>query len=188
MFAAKPYILDVLGMMIFIITDTQAKDDRCHRPVTENCNVSEYYIDGWKYTGWYYHTELKICRPLYTPNGWHTCKENYELPEAREMCEDLCAESCVMANGAQGICMSNEICKMYNHKPPANKPCGRNQNCCAKVPDKGLLPFTGPVNDLGGIVQVVVRKKLTDPGYPRDAFSYIYFLPYHITEEGKRYK
>lgn len=91
-----------------------------------------------------------------------------------------------MANGAQGICMFNEICKMYNHRPPANKPCGRNQNCCAKVPDKGLLPFTGPVNNLRGIVQVGVRKKLTSQGYPRDAFSYIYFPPYHITEEGKR--
>jgi len=94
-----------------------------------------------------------------------------------------------MANGASGICMSNEICRMYNHKPLAHKPCGSNNlNCCAKVTDKGLLPYTGPVKDMGGIVQVGVRKKLNDPGYPRDAFSYIYFLPYYINDKGKRYK
>ncbi|XP_025207416.1 uncharacterized protein LOC112603173 [Melanaphis sacchari] len=191
MSATKSYIRGI-GLMIFIvvllIVGGQSKDHRCRRPVTENCNASEEYIDGWKFTGWYYHTEMRACRPLFTPNGWHTCTENFELPEAREMCEDLCAEKCVMSNGAQGVCMYKEICKMYNVEPYAHKPCASESlTCCARLPDKGLLPYIGPMNEKAGVVQVGFRKKLSEPGYPRNKNGFVYFLPYHITNEGKRY-
>ncbi|KAF0749798.1 Uncharacterized protein FWK35_00016104 [Aphis craccivora] len=123
---------------------------RCRRPVIQNCNASEYYIYSWKYTGWYYHTELKMCRPLYTPNERHTCKENYDLPMARQMCEDLCAEPCTRSNGAPGICMPKDICVIITRSSIASS-CGSDIfNCCLKATDKEL--YTKPTRNRNGLV------------------------------------
>ncbi|KAE9533485.1 hypothetical protein AGLY_009123 [Aphis glycines] len=184
MFATKPYILGVVGMMMFIavltITDVQAKDDRCRRPVIQNCNASEFYINGWKFTGWYYHTELRMCRPLYTPNGLHTCKENYELPITRQMCDDLCAEPCTRTNGAPGICMPKDLCvitiRSLGPIPPSS--CGSGMlNCCPKATDKELC--TLPINNKNGLVEEGVLKKKTYGDEP----DYKYYLPYPKKKE-----
>ncbi|XP_060845464.1 uncharacterized protein LOC132925053 [Rhopalosiphum padi] len=193
MFITKQYILSVWLMafvVILLITSGQGKDHRCHRPVTKNCNASESYIEGWKFTGWYYHTELRACRPLYTPNGWHTCTENYELPIARQMCEDLCAEPCTRTNGAPGICMYNEICKMsYSVKPPIPNPCDSNRlTCCARGRDNDLTAFPGLVYENGQIVFRAILKNFYDPGYEQEGFTYIYFLPYSLNDESRRFK
>jgi hypothetical protein len=54
------------------------------------------YIENWKNTGWFYNIQLRAsCLPLggiYTPKGWHTCTENYCLPQSREICEGLCGK------------------------------------------------------------------------------------------------
>ncbi|XP_026819443.1 uncharacterized protein LOC113558132 [Rhopalosiphum maidis] len=193
MFTAKPYgqILGK-GMTIFIIIlligSGQGKDHRCRRPVTKNCNASESYIDGWKYTGWYYHTEIRACRPLYTPNGWHTCPENYDLPMAREMCEDLCAEPCMRSNGAPGICMYNDICTIsYSQKPPTYKPCNSDKlNCCVKEPDSGMKFLFEITYGKNEVVYKTIRKDINDPGYRQEGYGYIYSLPYQINNKGKR--
>lgn len=93
-----------------------------------------------------------------------------------------------MTTGAPGICMFNEICKMYNHKPPNYKTCGNdNLNCCPKIPDRHLKSFGGPHDGRDGIVEVGVVKNIHDPQYPPDAFSYIFFLPSHFSKDGKNY-
>jgi len=58
----------------------------------ENCDASESFVKGWKFTGWYYDTVMGACRPLYTKNGWYKCTENYKLPYSREACEELCGK------------------------------------------------------------------------------------------------
>jgi len=53
------------------------------------------------------------------------------------------AKSCVMTNGAQGICMSNEICKMYNHRPPLTNHAAETKIAVPKYLTKGYYRLLG---------------------------------------------
>eukprot|EP00102_Acyrthosiphon_pisum_P025932 XP_016663142.1 PREDICTED: uncharacterized protein LOC107884795 [Acyrthosiphon pisum] len=187
MFITKTYVRGLI-MAILLIGAVQCKDHRCHRPVTKNCDASESYISGWKFTGWYFDTVMGSCRPLFTKNGWHICTENYDLPYTRESCENLCADPCTMTTGAPGICIYNEICMMYNFKPPFYRPCkGNNLNCCPMIPDRDLKSFGGLQYERDGIVQVGVIRDIKNPAYPPDAYTYLYYLPSHFSKDGKNY-
>lgn len=98
------------------------------------------------------------------------------------------ADPCTMTTGAPGICIFNEICKMFNHRPPNHNSCnGANLNCCPKIPDRHLKSLGGLHNERDGIVEVGVHNSLRDQEYPPDAFTYLYFLPSHFSKDGKTY-
>jgi len=96
-------------------------------------------------------------------------------------------DPCTMTNGNPGICMFNEICKMYHNRPPNYTGCGSKiLNCCPKVPDKHLQSLGELKEDNNGIVQIGAIN-ITNPAYPLDIFSYIYFLPSNFSKDGKSY-
>ncbi|XP_025207571.1 uncharacterized protein LOC112603279, partial [Melanaphis sacchari] len=135
--------------VVLLINTALCKDHRCRRPVTENCNASESYINDWENTGWFYDPSLRACLPLYTPEGWHKCTENYDLPQSREICEGLCAEPCTLINGSMGVCMAKRICnvELYNTIIFLDS-CGSGSlRCCPHIPDSRLEKFTAPPKD-----------------------------------------
>ncbi|KAL5238267.1 hypothetical protein ACI65C_005677 [Semiaphis heraclei] len=186
MFTNNKYVRGLMMVItVLLIGEVLGKGTKCHRPVIENCDASESFVPGWKFTGWYYDMVMGACRPLYTKNGWYLCTENYNLPFTREACEEICADLCSLINGAPGICMFNEICKTYNKKPRNYTGCGSNSlNCCPKVPDKHLKSLGELKGDRDGIVQIGAIG-VTDPAYPPDVFSYIYFLPSSLNKDVK---
>ncbi|XP_022162330.1 uncharacterized protein LOC111028100 [Myzus persicae] len=162
---------------------SNAKGPRCHHPTTHNCNTSVYPILDWELSGWFYHSMFKSCRPLYSAKGGNVCIENEDLPTTREMCEDLCGESCVMSNGSTGICMFNQMCKIINNKPSAHpRPCGSyNVNCCPKVSDSNLVPYI----DSSGNGDLGNRINAADQSSSQTGTLYVYRLPNTPFMEGK---
>ncbi|CAI6358406.1 unnamed protein product [Macrosiphum euphorbiae] len=163
------------------------RDSRCHHPTTHNCNTSVYPILDWKLSGWFYHSMFKSCRPLYSLNGENVCPENQDLPKTREMCEDLCGESCILSNGATGICMFNQMCKIINNKPSAHpRPCGSyNVNCCPKVSDSNLVPYRDPSGNINGNGEFENRINAADQSSSQNDTIYIYRFPNTPLMEGK---
>jgi len=93
-----------------------------------------------------------------------------------------------MTTGAPGICIYNEICKMYNFKPPSYRPCnGNNLNCCPMIPDRDLISFGGLQDERNGIIEVGAVRDTKNPAHPPDAFTYFFFLPSHFSKDGKSY-
>jgi len=163
------------------------KGPRCHHPLINNCDTSVYSILNWEISGWFYHAMFKSCRPMYSPNGVHICTENQDLPKTREMCEDLCGESCLMSNGSTGICTFHQICKIVNDKASAHpRPCGSyNVNCCPKVTDDSLVPFVDPSQNSNGNSELDNRIHFTDQSSSRNGTLYIYRIPNHRIAEAK---
>ncbi|XP_026816790.1 uncharacterized protein LOC113556186 [Rhopalosiphum maidis] len=162
------------------------KGPRCHHPLINNCDTSVYPILDWELSGWFYHAMFKSCRPMYSPKGVHICTENQDLPKTREMCEDLCGESCLMSNGSTGICTFHQICKIVNDKATAHpRPCGSyNVNCCPKVTDDNLVPFVDPSQNSNGNGELDNRIS-TDQSSSRNGTLYIYRLPNNRLAEAK---
>ncbi|XP_025200434.1 uncharacterized protein LOC112598247 [Melanaphis sacchari] len=168
------------------VSDT--KGPQCHHPLIKNCDTSVYPILDWEISGWFYHSMFKSCRPMYSPNGVHICNENRDIPNTREMCEDLCGESCIMSNGSTGICMFNQMCNIVNDKPSAHpRPCGSyNVNCCPKVSDSNLVPFEDPSANNNGNADPENRVQLADQSSSRNGTLYVYRLPNRPRAETKR--
>jgi hypothetical protein len=100
------------------------------------------------------------------------------------------ADPCIKSNGAPGICMHNDICKIvYSQKPPTYKSCSSNNvNCCPKIPDRELIPTGGQVYTNGGIVETAIVRKRDESGYPPDLYSYIFYLPKRPKNDSRHYE
>ncbi|XP_060864317.1 uncharacterized protein LOC132940611 [Metopolophium dirhodum] len=191
MFATKT-IHGLMIVAVLLISTCQGIDQLlCQRPnTTKECYASETYVDGWINTGWYYESNLKVCLPFYTRDGWHFCTQNYNVPTTREACEFLCAQECKMIyNGATGVCMHREICQITYHDIKyyyAPSSCGnRLLNCCPLISDKRLHQYSDPKKDPDGIL-ISARLKNNRPSDAQPVY-YSYYLPI-VHLDGKLYK